>query len=68
MHKNALKVKIKNAVMQVWTQVKRDMQPKNIQTLIEEMIARKKRKDELLGLKRGTDANEETKTEEEMLV
>ena len=25
LHKNALKVKIKNAVMQVWTQVKRDM-------------------------------------------
>ena len=27
---NALKVKFKNAVMQVWTQMKREMAPKNI--------------------------------------
>lgn len=50
LHKNALKVKIKNAVMQMWTQVKRDTQPKNINSLIAEMIDRKKKKEALLGL------------------
>ena len=67
LHKNELKVKIKNAVMQVWSQVKRESQPKNISTLIAEMIERKKKKDELLGLKKGKDDDEE-KTEEQRLV
>lgn len=41
---NALKVKFKNAVMQVWTQMKREMEPKNMQTLIAEMLERRRRK------------------------
>ena len=42
------------------------MQPKNIQTLIQEMLDRKRRKDEKLGLKRMRDAADEA-TEEQQL-
>ena len=64
LHSNALKVKIKNAVMQAWAQQKREMQIKNINTLIEEMLNRKRRKDKSLGLNRGDEEEEKEKTED----
>jgi hypothetical protein len=44
LHKNELKVKFKNAVMQVWTQIKRENEPKDMTSLIQEMIERKEQK------------------------
>ena len=44
LHKNELKVKFKNAVMQVWTQIKRENLPKDMTSLIQEMIERKEQK------------------------
>ena len=45
---NELKVKFKNAAMQVWTQVKKEQMPKDMQTLIFEMIQRRNKKNEWL--------------------
>ena len=50
--------------MQIWSQVKRELQPKNIKQLVEEMIQKQARKQELLGLGIRTET-EEDKTEEE---
>lgn len=67
--KNELKVKFKNAAMQMWTQVKKDAKPKNIDQLIEEMLDKKRRKDKQLGIYKSRDEQlqQEDRTEEEML-
>ena len=67
LQRNAAKVKFKNAIMQVWTQVKRELQPKNIKQLVEEMLQKQLRKQEQLGLKKKDQDVEEDKTEEEQL-
>ena len=64
---NALKVKFKNAVMQVWTQMKRESQPKNISTLIAEMLDRRKRKLVALGLGARKTVEEDEANEEQKL-
>ena len=38
LERNAAKVKFKNAIMQVWTRVKREQKPKDMRELISEMI------------------------------
>ena len=47
---NEYKVKFKNAVMQAWVQVKKERAPKDVQTLIAEMQAKKKKTLQMLGL------------------
>ena len=44
LHKNELKVKFKNAVMQVWTKIKQENTPKDMTSLIQEMIERREQK------------------------
>ena len=46
---NEYKVKFKNAVMQAWVQVKKERAPKDVQTLIAEMQAKKKKTLQNLG-------------------
>ena len=46
---NEYKVKFKNAVMQAWVQVKKERAPKDVQTLIAEMQAKKKKTLQMLG-------------------
>ena len=67
LQRNAAKVKFKNAIMQVWTQVKKELQPKNIKQLVEEMLQKQLRKQELLGLTKKEQV-EEDKSEQEQLV
>lgn len=45
--------------MQMWSVIKKESQPKNIQTLIEETLERKKRKDAMLGLGQNDGNNKE---------
>ena len=42
MHKNELRVKFKNAIMQVWTQVKDETAPGNLQDMIDQMLKNKR--------------------------
>jgi len=50
---NDFKVKFKNAVMQVWTQIKRQRQPKDMSTMIQEMQEKKRKAMAKLGLMQG---------------
>lgn len=68
MHKNELKVKFKNAVMQVWTQIKRETMPKDMSSLIQEMLERKQKRDERDGLNNlGIDGDHDKGTEDKQL-
>lgn len=64
--KNELRVKFKNAAMQVWTQVKRDIQPKDMTTLIGELIISKNQKALMLGINKNQDVGDEL-TEDQQL-
>ncbi len=64
--KNELRVKFKNAAMQVWTQVKRDIQPKDMTTLIGELIISKNQKALMLGINKNQDVENEL-TEDQQL-
>jgi len=64
--KNELRVKFKNAAMQVWTQVKRDIQPKDMTTLIGELIISKNQKALMLGINNNQDVGDEL-TEDQQL-
>ena len=57
--KNELRVKFKNAAMQVWTQVKREMQPKDMTTLIGELIINKNQKALMLGINKNVEDGDE---------
>lgn len=48
--KNEQKVKLKNAIMQVWTEIKKDTQPKNMKEVMKEMRELEKKKQQRLGL------------------
>ena len=63
--KNEYKVRLKNAIMQVWSQVKIDGQPKNLKTIMRERREAKRKQEERLG----TYINEEQqeKTEDELI-
>ena len=61
---NEYKVRFKNAIMQVWTQVKKESKPKSMKLLISEMIQQQKLKKEKLGTGK-KDSSKDDKTEEE---
>ena len=65
LHKNEQKVKLKNAIMQVWSQVKTETQPKNLKTVMRERREAKRRQEERLGMK--PDEEEVEKNEEELI-
>ncbi len=64
--KNELRVKFKNAAMQVWTQVKREIQPKDMTTLISELIINKNQKALMLGINKNQKDTDEL-TEDQKL-
>lgn len=47
--KNEYKVRLKNAIMQVWSQVKQEGQPKNFKTIMRERKEAKRKQEERLG-------------------
>jgi len=59
-------VKFKNAVMQVWTQVKKEIQPKDMTTLIAELIENKNKKALMLGMNKKNETGDEL-TEDQQL-
>jgi hypothetical protein len=59
-------VKFKNAVMQVWTQVKKEIQPKDMTTLITELIENKNKKALMLGMNKKNETGDEL-TEDQQL-
>ena len=65
LHQQRLKVKLKNAIMQVWTDHKRVLQP-DMKHLIDEMHRKQKAKQKLLGLG-GADENQEELDEEQQV-
>lgn len=46
---NEYKVRLKNVIMQVWSQVKQEVQPKNFKTIMRERREAKKKQEERLG-------------------
>lgn len=65
LHKNEQKVKLKNAIMQVWSQVKQETQPKNLKTVMRERREAKRRQEERLGMK--PEEEEVEKTDQELI-
>lgn len=63
--KNEQKVKLKNAIMQVWSGIKKETQPKNMKQILKESKERMRQKQERLGLTE--DVQEQEKTEEQVL-
>jgi len=64
--KNEQKVRLKNAIMQVWSVIKKETQPKNLKTVMQERRELEKKKLERLGLQPQVEENE--KSEAELLI
>jgi len=58
--KNEQKVKLKNAIMQVWSGIKKSTQPKNMKQILKESKDRMREKQERLGLKEEQEDMEKT--------
>ena len=65
--KNEQKVKLKNAIMQVWSEIKKDTQPKNMKEVMKEMRELEKKKQQRLGLYMSSPMEEIEKTDDELL-
>jgi len=57
--KNEQRVKLKNAIMQVWTKIKKENQPKNLKTVMQERRDLEAKKNARLGLAKNEDAEED---------
>lgn len=50
LHSNELKVKFKNLAMQVWISIKREIGPRDMTDFINERLAKKKKRDQLMAM------------------
>lgn len=65
--KSEQKIRLKNAIMQVWSQVKKESQPKNLKTVMQEKRADKANQKKRLGIQDDDDEKED-QTEAELLL
>ena len=62
---NEQKVKLKNAIMQVWSEVKQEAQPKNLKDILQDNREKERQKNLRIGNRPNDD--EQEKTEEEQI-